>query len=103
MREIQAYHLLQESLERVLTSYAIVDEVVERTQVSFATDGSDDAALRELFLLLKPDAVLSGMVTKQWQDVRFLSCSPANRKLTPMPPARIPARPSSPSFESLES
>lgn len=74
----QAYELLQESLERVLTSYAIMDEVVERTQVSFATEGSDDAALRELYGLLKPDAVLSGMVTKQWQDVRQFSYSPSS-------------------------
>jgi hypothetical protein len=67
----KAYTLLESALERVLAAYALVDEVVERTQTTFAEDGSDDAALRELFKLLRPEEELSGLTSKQWQDVRL--------------------------------
>lgn len=54
---------------RVLQTYELVDALVARAGVAFAADGSDDAELKELFGLLKPDMELTGMVTKQWQEV----------------------------------
>lgn len=54
---------------RVLQTYELVDALVARAAVAFAEDGSDDAQLKELFGLLKPDMELTGMVTKQWQEV----------------------------------
>ncbi len=68
----QSYLLLQESVSRVLAAYDVIDAVVERSEVLFAVDGSDDPALRELFALLKPDEALTSLVTKQWQDVSSL-------------------------------
>ena len=46
-----------------------MDALVARAEQPFAADGSDDLELRELFELLKPDMKLTGMVTKQWQEV----------------------------------
>lgn len=66
----RAYLLLQEALDRVLVSYAIVEEVVLRAETSFAVDGSDDARLLELWKLLRPEGKLKGLVSKQWQEVR---------------------------------
>ncbi|KAL8292893.1 hypothetical protein RQP46_000587 [Phenoliferia psychrophenolica] len=67
----EAYLLLQESVTRVLQTYELVDALVARAELSFAADGTDDAELRELFKLLKPEMELSGMVTKQWQEIGF--------------------------------
>jgi hypothetical protein len=59
-------------LQRVLATYNLVDEVVERTETPFV-DGDEvsEAQLRELFKLLKPDQELTGLVSKQWQELGF--------------------------------
>jgi len=55
-----------------LATYNLVDEVVERTETPFV-DGDEvsEAQLRELFKLLKPDSELTGLVSKQWQELGF--------------------------------
>lgn len=53
----------------MLISYEITSAAVRRAATPFATDGSDDAALKQLFSLLRPSDTLSGLVSKQWQDV----------------------------------
>ncbi|ORY78454.1 ELMO/CED-12 family-domain-containing protein [Leucosporidium creatinivorum] len=75
--DAETYKLLEASLERVLATYSLVDEVVERTETPFV-DGNEasEAQLRELFKLLKPEQELSGLVSKQWQEIGFQGTSP---------------------------
>lgn len=55
-----------------MATYTLVDELVERTETPFV-DGNEasEAQLRELFKLLKPEQELSGLVSKQWQELGF--------------------------------
>ena len=68
----QAYDLLEEAIGRVLASYKLVDDVVERTNaVHDDKDPASQPRLRDLFSALRPDAELSDLVSEQWQDVGF--------------------------------
>ncbi|KAI5480981.1 ELMO domain containing protein [Pseudohyphozyma bogoriensis] len=71
-----AYRLLEESVTRVLRVYDMVDEVVERSETAYTPGETDDTLLKELFAVLKPDATLTGLVSKQWQDLGFQGTSP---------------------------
>lgn len=68
---VQTYKLLEASLERVLATYEVVDEAIERTETPFEDDEAGSAQLRELWTLLKPEQELSGLVSKQWQELGF--------------------------------
>lgn len=63
------------SVERVLLSYSLASQVVLRSQVPTKPE-DDDERLLELFSLLKPNATLSGLTSKQWQDIGFQNNSP---------------------------
>lgn len=66
---IQAYQLLGPALQRVLRTYELIEAVQERAKDQYDGTNEQEDQLRQLWRTLKPDTELSGMVTKQWQEV----------------------------------
>ena len=66
---IQAYQLLGPALQRVLRTYELIEAVQERAKDQYDGTNEQEDQLRQLWRTLKPDTELSGMLTKQWQEV----------------------------------
>lgn len=72
----QTYDLLVTSLTRILNSYALCEVVALRSLVP-CVPGQDDALLRRLWSLYKPDTPLVALKSKQWQDLGFQNDHPS--------------------------
>jgi hypothetical protein len=69
----QEFELLETALERVLSTYSLVETASAEALRTFPTDGSADDDLRELWRTLKLDQELPSLNGKHWQEVRSVS------------------------------
>lgn len=63
--------VLQTCIERVFSTYTLIDLVKARTEAQYTKGSKDDQKLRKLWELLKPAKELDGLVGKHWQEVGF--------------------------------
>ncbi|GAA5997237.1 hypothetical protein JCM5350_007108 [Sporobolomyces pararoseus] len=70
------YELLEVALERVKSTYSLVEAASAESQRNFPNDGSADDDLRELWKMLKPDITLPSLTGKHWQELGFQNTSP---------------------------
>lgn len=84
----QAHQLLGPALQRVLRTYELVEHVQERARAKYEGTPEQEEQLRQLWATLKPDTQLSGLVSKQWQEV-----SGHGARYRPSWPSRVASEP----------
>lgn len=70
----QAYQLLGPALQRVLRTYELVEAAQDRAKDQYDGTAEQEDQLRQLWKRLKPDHELTGLVSKQWQEVSTRQC-----------------------------
>ncbi|GAA5900439.1 ELMO domain-containing protein [Sporobolomyces salmoneus] len=71
------FELLQVALERVKSTYSLVEAASTEAARSFPDDGSADEDLRALWTSLRPEQELPDLIGKHWQQLGFQNTSPA--------------------------